>query len=67
MNNDNPKMVEIIFDKDKIHFKFRCKVCKQEWLPSQKPKKASEIFGTGDFYSSCWQCPNGCKAKDLKE
>ena len=67
MYNLNPKMIEIIWFKDSNSYKFKCKVCGQEWLPSIKPKKKSEIFGTGDFYRSAWKCPNGCKAKDLKK
>ena len=67
MYNENPKMVEIIFFKDSYSFKFKCRACGQEWLPSQKPKKPDEVFSDSDLFKSSWQCPNGCKAEDVKE
>jgi len=68
MYNENPEMVEmILLSKDNISYKFKCKVCGTVWFPGIKPKKAGELFGTGDYYRSAWKCPNGCKAKDLKE
>ena len=50
MRNRNPKIVEILNERD---LQFKCKKCGQVWFP--KSKRIS------------WQCPKGCKAKDLKE
>jgi len=52
LKNRNPKMVEILDERDLV---FKCKICGQVWLPGSKLNLKS------------WQCPKGCKAKDLKE
>ena len=53
MRNRNPKMVEIIWNDSKTNFKFKCRVCKRDWWPK--------------WTRLSWQCPRGCKEKDLEE
>ena len=52
MKNSNPKMVKIL-GKDNISFK--CRVCGYVWYKPPLSKRFN------------WQCPKGCKLKDLKE
>lgn len=68
MYNENPKMVEmILLSRRNISYKFKCKVCGTVWFPGIKPKKKSEISGTGDYYRSAWKCPNKCTLKELEQ
>lgn len=52
MKNGNPKMVEV---RGKDNISFKCKVCGQVWYK----------YPTAKRYN--WQCPSGCKLKDLVE
>lgn len=56
MKNGNPKMVEILNERGLI---FKCKRCGQVWYPNHTPE--------GRLRWGAWQCPNGCKLKDLEE
>lgn len=58
MRNSNPKIVEILDDRN---LKFKCKVCGQVWWPNIKPDSG------GRLYRGAWQCPNGCEERDLKK
>lgn len=51
MKNSNPKMVEI---RGLENVSFKCKVCGKIWYKPPLSKRFS------------WQCPNGCREKDLK-
>jgi len=57
MKNSNPKMVKILNERTS---KFQCRVCGKVWWANINPD-------TGKFYRGSWQCPMGCKLKDLKE
>ncbi len=58
MRNPNyKKIIKIIWDESKTHFKFRREKCGLVWYPSIIPGSG------GRLYWGSWQCPNSCRAK----
>ncbi|MBA7585534.1 hypothetical protein ES708_27518 [subsurface metagenome] len=55
MRNENPKMVEILNEET---LELRCKKCGRKWFPG--------ILSGGRLVRGSWQCPEGCKLKDLE-